>query len=99
MLIFTESQSVDHSPKAEPEPEHKKKNVKKAMTVKSVKDEPAYDADTGKFSCFNFYKFVLNFEMYESIVATNSKLMINQLFSHREKEERSAQKHKWTSCN
>ena len=33
MLIFTESQSVYHSPKAEPEPEHKKKNVKKAMTV------------------------------------------------------------------
>ena len=28
MLIFTESQSVDHSPKAEPEPEHKKKDDK-----------------------------------------------------------------------
>ena len=61
MLIFTESQSVDHSPKAEPEPEHKKKDVKKAVTVKSVKDELANDADTGKFYCFNFYKFVLKY--------------------------------------
>ena len=59
MLIFTESQSVDHSPKIEPEPEHKKKDVKKAMTVKSVKDEPANYPDIGKFYCFNFYKFVL----------------------------------------
>ena len=88
MLIFTESQNVDHSPKAEPKPEHKKKNIKKATAVKAVKDEPANEADTCKFSCFKYYKFVLNFEMYESIVATNSKLMINQLFSHREKEKR-----------
>ena len=50
MLIFTESQSVNHSLKAEPEPEHKKKDEKKATTVKSVKD------DIGKF-CFNFYLF------------------------------------------
>ena len=53
MLIFTESKSADYRAKAEAEPEHKKKDVKKAMMVKSDKDELADDAvvqqNIGKF--------------------------------------------------
>ena len=41
-MIFTESQSADDTAKAKPE--HKKKDVKKAMIVKSD-DEPANDED------------------------------------------------------
>ena len=63
MIIFTESQSVDDSPKAEPEVECKKKDVKKAMTVKHelADDEADIQENIGKFYCFNFYKFVLKY--------------------------------------